>query len=321
MTDRFTPPGHYDDRRRHVWTDTVDRLTEGGRIFTADPRVIDAYVQAAVTHDQAAQILAQTPPVVIREGPGGRQQAAANPTVAVQQRAARELTRLSRELGLHHALPADPMSTPPATETHESEELPGRWCDQHKRRECTHDRSKGRGVCHGIAVKGTPACGKHGGKTLAELKADGERRLARTYGQPRPVGAGEALMEEIARTAGAVDYLAELVAAIEPEALWWGRTKVTQTPDGALTTVEARAHVVLQAYWKERDHLADISSAALARGAEQQMVDWARLAGMGAAKVLDRVLDALQLSPEQRAQIPQVVPDAFRALEAGGSSS
>lgn len=60
------------------------------------------------------------------------------------------------------------------TISHEGTRLPalGRWCDRHSRWECTKQRSRGRGQCHGAAIKGTDACVQHSGKSVAQARKD-----------------------------------------------------------------------------------------------------------------------------------------------------
>jgi phage terminase small subunit len=53
MNSRLDPPSHYDDERRELWTETVARLTAGGRIFRADAEVLNTYVEAVRSHREA----------------------------------------------------------------------------------------------------------------------------------------------------------------------------------------------------------------------------------------------------------------------------
>ena len=88
--------------------------------------------------------------------------------------------------------------------------------------------------------------------------------------------------------------------------------------DGVAQTVtETKPHVKLAALNREREHFASVCDRALARGAEQQMVDMAKAVSGQCVRVVDTILERLELSPEQRALVPVVVPAAFRAITAG----
>jgi hypothetical protein len=57
-----------------------------------------------------------------------------------------------------------------------------RWCDRHRRWECTHQRSRGRGQCHAIAITGTAACPVHAGKTVEAARRDAVTAWAASAG-------------------------------------------------------------------------------------------------------------------------------------------
>lgn len=84
----------------------------------------------------------------------------------------------------------------------------------------------------------------------------------RTYGRPREIDPVSALFEEVHRTAGAVAWLGEIVALIDPENLVWGVTQETDSQSGefpGLDTVrQARPVVWLELYRLERKHLVDV---------------------------------------------------------------
>lgn len=169
---RLEAPGHYDDERREIWADTVTRLTSSGRVFRADVEVLNTYVEAVRSHRQASRLLAQTSVLLTRDG-----RAVENPALAVQRRSAEAMTRASKALGLDR-IPADPIA----------DGFPGgpiagaapdrrRWCEEHKRLECRHNRQSDGGPCHQWRlVGGMDVCRKHGGKTLEELRAEGKAR-------------------------------------------------------------------------------------------------------------------------------------------------
>jgi hypothetical protein len=46
----------------------------------------------------------------------------------------------------------------------------GRYCETHKRWECVKSRSRGRGECHGPAIKDTDVCRHHAGRCPAQAR-------------------------------------------------------------------------------------------------------------------------------------------------------
>lgn len=177
MTSRLEPPGHYDPELRAIWADAVTRLTTGGRIFRADPEVLDAYVQAVRAHRQASRILAQSDVTELRDG-----RTIENPALTIQRRCAEEMARASKALGLHWTPTSatDPIAGAPLPSPIAPPADRRRWCDEHQRLECRHNRQDGT-PCHQYRlVAGLDVCRKHGGKSIDKLRADGEQRQAET---------------------------------------------------------------------------------------------------------------------------------------------
>ncbi|HEX3388844.1 MAG TPA: phage terminase small subunit P27 family, partial [Streptosporangiaceae bacterium] len=172
---RLDPPAHYDDERRAIWSEAVTRLTSGGRIFRADPEILNAYVEAVRSHRQASRILGQSDVTIQREDGSYTE----NPALAIQRRSAEAMARASRALGLSWITARDT----PIAETGSPDPiapLPDqrRWCEEHKRYECRHNRQDGT-PCHQYRlVTGLDVCRKHGGKSLDKLRADGRERIA-----------------------------------------------------------------------------------------------------------------------------------------------
>ncbi len=83
--------------------------------------------------------------------------------------------------------------------------------------------------CTRPVVKGANRCRFHGG-AAPQVKAAAKRRLAveqaaealKTFGLPRTVDPRDALLEEVYRTAGAVDWLHQQVQALTPDEVIWG---------------------------------------------------------------------------------------------------
>jgi len=169
---RLDPPAHLDDERRAIWAETVARLTASGRVFRADPEILITYVEAVRSHRQASRLLAQTNVMITRDGV-----AMENPALAIQRKSAESMARASRSLGLDRIPAAEETPSDPATPGNPLQPPdPGRWCEQHKRHECTRQRKGKRGACHGPVVTGGSACRMHLGKeappVIAEARAE-----------------------------------------------------------------------------------------------------------------------------------------------------
>lgn len=182
--------------------------------------------------------------------------------------------------------------------------------------------------CGNTAGKGTDHvgignCKNHGGSTPTQRRSaqiETARRAVTTYGLPREVTPDVALLEEVHRTAGHVAWLAEIVAAIEQEDLVWGKTEEVDKNatefGGVDTTYKAIPNIWLTLYQQERKHLAAVAKAALDAGIAERQVKLAEQQGQLLAKAIRCVLDALDLSHEQKARIPEVVPPILRAITA-----
>lgn len=185
---------------------------------------------------------------------------------------------------------------------------------------CGGKRRHGRGPCTQPAGWGTPhvgtgRCKLHGGcapSSVMAAEAEKARQAMTTYGTPRDISPPAALLEEVARTAGHVDWLAGQVRALAPEALVWGPAKrdeigAAEFP-GTNETETAHVHVWLDLYQKERKHLVDVSKAAIAAGIAERQVRLAEQHGRLIGDVLRRILGdpELALTDEQRRAVPVV---------------
>jgi hypothetical protein len=190
------------------------------------------------------------------------------------------------------------------------------------------------GVCTRPAGWGTdhPGIGKcklHGGSTpnhKAAARVVQARRDVATYGLPVDVEPGLALLQEVHRTAGHVAWLGAKVAELDPDDLVWGVTeevdKGASEFTGVDTTRAAKPNAWLQLYREERKHLVDVSAATVRAGVDKAIVKLTEQQGALIAGAISRILDALELSPSQRALVPQVVPVVLMEIagESGASA-
>lgn len=89
----------------------------------------------------------------------------------------------------------------------------GRWCDQHGRGECSGQRSKGRGLCHQPAVRGSvPAhCRMHLGGPQARAKANIRAELANWVVGDAHDDPAETLLRLITQSRQRADFYATLL--------------------------------------------------------------------------------------------------------------
>lgn len=178
-------------------------------------------------------------------------------------------------------------------------------------------------------MRGQKRCARHGGKS-PQAKAAAERRLAHaeaerelenavtTLGLPQDIDPGKALLDEIARTYGIVQWLQAKVRELEPDELIWGKVSHRSGvgPEGPVDITEHRAdfHAYYQLYLTERKHLVAVSAAALKAGIEERRVRLAESQGDLVAQAIRSILDALNLTPAQLELVPLIVPQTLRSL-------
>lgn len=191
--------------------------------------------------------------------------------------------------------------------------------------------------CGRYPVPGGTVCTSHGGRA-PQVRAAAARRLEEqaaqaavtTLGLPLDVSPTEALLEEVRWTAGHVHWLRARVQDLGEadtdggrHPLVWGTTKVSKKGTGQFPGTDrlkaAAPSVWYQLYVKEREHLVTVAAAALKAGVEERRVRLAESQGELVAMVIRRILDALDLTPEQTQLVPVVVPRELRLI-AGGSA-
>ncbi len=180
--------------------------------------------------------------------------------------------------------------------------------------------------CRRPSMKGGTVCASHGGKS-PQAKAAAARRLAeqeaakavRLFATPVDIDPARALVELVQWTAGEVAYWREQVRALadeNPATLTWGivREKVGGEDHG--TTLEAKPNVAYLMLTDAQDRLAKYAAAALKAGVEERRVKLAEDQGELVARVIRSILDQLNLTSEQQARVPEVVPAQLRLLTA-----
>lgn len=139
-----------------------------------------------------------------------------------------------------------------------------------------------------------------------------------------------ALLEEVHRTAGHVAWLASVVAELDREEVVWGVAEETDRPavygedgmqigGGTETKRKAVPNAWVVLYQQERQHLAKVAKAAIDAGVSERVVQVYEQIAASYVQVLERVLDELRLTDEQRRRVPAVVQEQLRAI-AGGAA-
>lgn len=186
-------------------------------------------------------------------------------------------------------------------------------------------------------------CRVHGG-SAPQVKAAREKRrqeaaaanAVATLGLPIDTTPTEALLEEVRWTAGHVHWLRSKVQEIEARGLVWGTTRTETEGSGALaltvhdgeitevgsapstkTIQTASPSIWYELYTRERAHLVKVCEAALRAGVEERRVRLAEQQGDLVALAITRILDALNLTPDQQALVGTVVPAQLRLIAGG----
>lgn len=165
----------------------------------------------------------------------------------------------------------------------------------------------------GTPHPGTGRCKLHGGSTQSHTAAArvvlAEQAVV-TFGLPREIDPRDALLEEVYRSAGAVDWLSAQVRALASEQVVWGKAEET-TDD---VKYKAGVNVWVQLHQQERAHLVRVAKEAINAGIEERRVRLAEQQGAMLAGVIKNILGDLNLSPEQQGRVGEIVPRHLRAV-------
>jgi hypothetical protein len=144
-------------------------------------------------------------------------------------------------------------------------------------------------------------CKWHGGNTqtgrMAAAKEGGMRILK--YTDPIELDPTTALLQELYRTAGHVQYLDQQIGEYELKT-------DEEIPDHQRQWMTV--HMV------ERQHMAKVAKLALDAGIAEREIQLAEQQGMILASAIEAILEALELTPSQSALIPSVVPRVLRNI-------
>lgn len=212
------------------------------------------------------------------------------------------------------------------------------WCPEHGRWECSKRSKRSGQRCHAAAVRGVNACHLHAGKRMDVLKAQGEAVTAWSALSGTPtVSATDAVLGMLQMSWLRVHLYARLLEEqvtaaqdtrsdgdrprlgdVGPGAGLVGHTVGMAPGIGPYASGEAvRALTQLEA--AERDRCVRFAKTAHDMGIAEHQIRIAEQQGTMLADVIRRVLASLDLTEQQRALVPQVVPRELRAI-AGGAA-
>lgn len=147
---------------------------------------------------------------------------------------------------------------------------------------CTAHNRTGQ-PCGQHPIRGGKVCKTHGGRA-PQTRRKAEKRVAQAaaeaavarFGLRRDVAPADALLEEVARSAGMVDWYEQEIRRLEPDkdpnVLTWGLSKRVRKGSGEFPgtdeTWSAEAIVLVDLWMRERRHLSEVSAAAVRADAE-----------------------------------------------------
>lgn len=185
---------------------------------------------------------------------------------------------------------------------------------------CTAHTRAGK-PCGQRPMAGQRVCRMHGGtapQALAAAQARTQERKAilavESFGLPREIDPHSALLEELHRTAGAVEWLGAIVADLRRNQVAWGQTRHKTGGEDHGTTLEAKPNAFVLLWQGERKNLVAVAKTCIEVGIEERRVRLAEDAGRQLAGLVRAVLDRLNLTDDQRALSLVVVPEEFRRL-------
>lgn len=213
-----------------------------------------------------------------------------------------------------------------------------RWCETHNRMECTKNRSKGRGPCHALAIRGTQACTTHVGVKTDVAKAKGEARITAWTA----VGTGAetvdykmavlgvlqmswlrlAAYSELLRRQVTAEHREPDLEGFDPESEveksgLVGFRYGAAGKDGNIYAVseEVRALVTLES--AERDRVVKYAKTAHDMGISDRLTNLAERWGDVVATRITLILEGLALSPEQSDRVPALIQAHLGSIDMG----
>lgn len=169
-------------------------------------------------------------------------------------------------------------------------------------------KKKSGGHCSFVAGWGTdhPGFGRcriHGGSTPNHQKAAIKHEATSFYGAPKDMEPIQALLWMIRISAGEVEYLSSKIAEIKPH---------EELED---TIIGKQVNIWIRERHNAMDRLAAHSASAIKLGLAERAVRVSEMYGEMLYRLLSRIFDELHLTPEQKAQAPEVIRGALVSIQ------
>jgi hypothetical protein len=162
-------------------------------------------------------------------------------------------------------------------------------------------------------------CKYHGGNSPSHRNAAARETVAfrhKAFGTPIDVDPGTALLMEVRRSAGIVQWLGEVIAEFTTELDLAGGAREARDAVQTLGEQGRAAAVWVDLYFRERKNLASVAKMALDAGVAERQVQLQEEQGRLLANVIQAILNDLNLTVEQRTIVPGVVRKHMLAIEA-----
>lgn len=188
---------------------------------------------------------------------------------------------------------------------------------------CSRLRQRDKQPCKAKAIRGSepPSCRKHMGRALATVRAAvavREEVLAWGLGDAK-TDPGELLLRLVTQAAVRAErYAMEIERVVDEhdgnlEKALTGETWVS-VGEGEATKAGEYIRAIAQLESAERDRAANFATKAVAAGLAERQVRLAEQQGQMLASVIKAILGELDLNPQQRALVAEVVPRHLRAI-------
>lgn len=215
-----------------------------------------------------------------------------------------------------------------------------KWCPDHGRLECTKNRRRGQGPCHGPAIRGTDVCRTHAGRKTSVMKAKGKAQITAwnalskedpdvdyrmaTLSVLQMTWLRLGAYSELLRRQVAVEGVVADDPATEDEPQSSGLIGYRYGAAGKDGTVyvqseEVRALVMLEA--SERDRVVKYAKTAHDMGISDRLTSLAERWGDVVASRIATMLDALNLTPEQAEMVPSLIAVHLGSIDMGTSGA
>lgn len=162
-------------------------------------------------------------------------------------------------------------------------------------------------------------CKYHGGNSPALRKSAQKEAAAfrmHAFGTPIDIDPGTALLQEVRRSAGIVQWLGEVIAEFTTGLDLEGGAREARDVVQTLGEQGRAAAVWVDLYFRERKNLAQTAKLALDAGVAERQVQLQEEQGRLLAMVIQGILGDLNLTVEQRTNAPGIVRKHLLAIEA-----